>query len=64
MAFPKGRGSYRKITSMPTWGVFNQGSLIGTCKAADELHAQQVFLIHNQNQPDWAIIGDELKIIS
>lgn len=57
------RRSYGKLNHMPAWGIFKDGKIVGSCKAANELDAQQVFLIHNQRHPELAIVGEELRKI-
>jgi hypothetical protein len=56
--------SYGKLNFLPVWGVYKNGKLMGTCKAANKIHAGQVFLIHNEKNPDLKIVGDELKRVN
>ncbi len=42
---------------MHVWGAFERGRLTGTIRAPNDAAAQQLFRIHNERHPEFAIHG-------
>lgn len=52
--------SYGKLNYMPAWGLYDGSKLVATIKAPNELAATQLFIIHNERQPEHRIKGDRV----
>lgn len=56
------RRSYGGLMHMPVWGAYQGDKLTGTIRAPNDTAAQQLFRIHNERWPQFAIHGQIKRV--